>query len=424
MLILVYFSTLVYLILYSYVVFKEKSYINFLTPFIVIFFPANFIIPIILYSNTSIKAEITSGGLYVYFGYIAFLFFYIFGYYIKSKTTLSFRNSPAPNTINKKYKNRYRSLAIICLSISILTFLPVWIEFKEHLLNPREIYKLTRAGYGIYYFPSLLFLYLYLTFAFFSERKIILHLAIFLLLAYFHGTKNAMLWGIFFYSFFHVYFSRKKVNGRQFLIFILLIFSLVIGAFILTDEDGKGITEIFSQIIRYADYTTNAIKVVDNFNYYFDRYYWGQLFFEDNFYSKIPRAIFEDKPRSYGSFTLAEAVYPAWFELNIGDASFGLMGRPYVDFGYYGIIFISAYGFFSGLALKYCLHYYYLKPTPTIAILALFFANISYLSLGPVYPLIEHIILSTLIFISLNICIFCQYNKTYKYIKFTPKTYL
>ncbi|WP_319380106.1 hypothetical protein [Thiomicrorhabdus sp.] len=379
-----------WLVLYFYASRFEGSYLNAVTPFFVVFFPANFIIPILYLYVFDYSDELTSGVIYVYTGYLIYFFAFIFAF------THYYKLSIEPRPIIQKTQNR--TMMYVFLLLSILFFLPVWASFPEYFSEPREFYKLTRDGYGIYYYSSLLFLFLYLVVSFFEKKNNIFYLLVFLFLAYFHGTKTAMVWGVLAYMMFNVYILNKKFSFKKSVISIVIFSLLMVLAFYLTKEGGRELVLVLEAIIKYSDFSFNAIKVVDGFDKYFDHFFYGQLFIEDNVYSKLPRIFWEDKPRVYGSFNLASAVYPQWFALNIGDANFGLMGRPYVDFGWFGILFIGLYGLFAGVVLRMSLQVFEKKRTPFVFVLVLFFSSLTFLPLGPVYPIIEHLFIAFFVY--------------------------
>ena len=50
---------------------------------------------------------------------------------------------------------------------------------------------------------------------------------------------------------------------------------------------------------------------------------FGKMMFEEFFVSKIPRVFYQNKPKDFGQFYLAEKYYPDRFDMDTGSPSFG-----------------------------------------------------------------------------------------------------
>lgn len=234
----------------------------------------------------------------------------------------------------------------------ILIFCGYWIINYQLLFtalkNPRLFYTSTRLGGGIIYYvilPIGMFLFVYFISSIDATKninmlKIIFFVVLFGMFFYLFGQKakivSLMVYTLSIYS---VTRKRRDVNkkifkyGIVFAIVILAIFSLYFA------QQGIKMKNIMTTLINYSDYVDNFKKLV----LYHKDYQYGKIFFEDEFYSYIPRALWKGKPELFGSLRLGLEV-PAlreWTLAKTGAPSFGPIGSYYADFGVIGI-FVAA----------------------------------------------------------------------------------
>src|SRR5260370_29031316 len=116
----------------------EGSYINVLIPSLVIGIPACYFLP---WSYMQICGTGASryAFLYVYATLAAENVAFVYAYSrARAKVVrLPFRFS---------YQN-FGLVAWICLGLAVLIYVPLLVQFREFLLDPRGIYKLTRTGF-------------------------------------------------------------------------------------------------------------------------------------------------------------------------------------------------------------------------------------------------------------------------------------
>src|SRR5260370_29273112 len=67
------------------------------------------------------------------------------------------------------YQN-FGLVAWICLGLAVLIYVPLLMQFREFLLDPREIYKLTPTRFGPQFYIFSILAYLALTLILFSQR--------------------------------------------------------------------------------------------------------------------------------------------------------------------------------------------------------------------------------------------------------------
>ncbi|MGC2047294.1 MAG: hypothetical protein WA635_01595, partial [Gallionella sp.] len=151
-------------------------------------------------------------------------------------------------------------------------------------------------------------------------------------------------------------------------------------------------SDLLKGISAYSDYTRNAMLVIDS-----DMpLQLGRLTLENNIYAVVPRELFSEKPKNFGTFFLAEKFYPEWFLADTGSPAFGI-GVQYADFGPFSILYIIYWAVISGALLKIFvtrLRYY---RNPADFVMVLFLAEVPLLSVGAGYLLIEHMFLAVLV---------------------------
>jgi hypothetical protein len=163
------------------------------------------------------------------------------------------------------------------------------------------------------------------------------------------------------------------------------------GAFILNFR-GE-IESLILSIASYSDYNRNASLILEDSN---AKTYDGRLNLENFAYSKIPRSLWPEKPKNFGSFFLAETYFPQIFELDHGAPSFGI-GIYFADFGVFAYFFIAAVSFFTGRLLRYFIGICERRASVYSFIMILFFADVVILPVGVGYFLIEHLILAVVL---------------------------
>ncbi|MBS1813495.1 MAG: hypothetical protein JSS87_01330 [Acidobacteria bacterium] len=266
------------------------------------------------------------------------------------------------------------------------------IKFREYLFSPREIYVQTRTGYGLYFFVSILLCNIGFILYLFKENKTkigtIFYFSICTILLYFHGTKGSIVTLLLVYILYQVHVNRKAISlSRALTISFILSGALILlfSAFKKADNDAP----LFLSIAGYADYTRNAIMVIDSPPPKYP--YLGRIAFEEEVYSRIPRALMPNKPKNFGSYHLAEYYFPSWFEGDTGSPSFGI-GVQYADFGPF-ILFILP--LLYGLAAYITCGIIKLNERQRrvdLFIVMLFFAGIVIMPLGSGYLLPETLV--------------------------------
>src|ERR1700741_3923992 len=176
----------------------EGTYINVLVPSLITNIPAFYFFP----------------RLYDYiFGMTAsrYAFLYVYATLAVENVAFVYAYSRArANVVRLPFCCSYRNfarLAWICLGLAFLLYIPLLIEFRDFLLDPREIYRLTRTGFGPQFYISSILAYLAVILVLFSARSwltkaVVVTAAAFLLLL--HGSKGQVLNLVFLLILFHV----------------------------------------------------------------------------------------------------------------------------------------------------------------------------------------------------------------------------
>lgn len=277
----------------------------------------------------------------------------------------------------------------IFLGLAFLLYLPIFIEFQDSLLDPRYIYEQTRTGYGVQFFGSALLTNLALILFLLSKRRF--HFIFIVLLIGFtlsKGSKGQILTDILIYAIWAVYVLRKHFDIKHTLAWAVLVSSILAGIFVLNYR-GE-IDSLVLTVASYSDYNRNASLILEDSD---TQIYYGQLSYENIVYSKIPRALWADKPKNFGAFLLAETYLPLLFELDQGAPSFGI-GIYFADFGVLAYLFIAGVHFFTGRMLRYFTGSCERRTSVFSFTMLLFFADVALLPVGAGYFLIEHLLLA------------------------------
>ncbi len=374
----------------------ERNSINFMTPALFTFFPTcyffEFIYVYLTPKNLNLSAYVYFFSLYS-FSVIALVLGYI--YSIDNKIII-FQQRIMNRYSDNRLSQCYMVMAVLSSLLSFLLYLPIIIEFKDYLATPRRIYELTRTGYGLSFFTSNLLALLSLLFCLYSYNRykllIFISFSLSLIVIYLHGSKTAILSIFLIYVLYKSSISNKTYNLKYVFIFVSLIALLMSMFFWLTFNIE--ITQVFLAMAGYSDYTRNAIllyeKSID--------FEMGRLLIETEFYSRVPRALFPDKPNDFGYLELAKIYFPEAFYLNQGAPSFGF-GSYYADFGYLTHIIISILFFFKGTLVGMFRNQLRIDGGAYIFVPFIFLAGVELLTLGTGWLFIEHVLLAVFIFI-------------------------
>jgi len=386
------FSFFIHIGCYLYVSRKENNYLNVFFPTMIGLIPVNFIFePLWLYYNGLF------GSVYSYF------YLYLCSTAIILSMSLAYVNTPNRLILKlpfSKIRAKPRFLSYSLLIIAFLIYLPVLIEFREFILEPREIYTRTRTGYGFYFFVSSFLAIIGFILLLFSRRVTVVNILIVTVLdaifLYLHGSKGQVLVLLMILAFYYTYVKGWRVNIKKLVIVISTTATLVIGLFILTTSYEYD--NIFKVMLGYSDYNRNAMIVIDKN----DSNYGGRITFESNFYSRIPRSIMPNKPKDYGVFKLAKKYFPDWYYADTGSPAFGF-GIQYADFGDYAVFYLIFWGVFTGFLLKVFINRLKLFESPGDFMIVLFLSGIVLIPLGDGYLLPEHLVVALLINMALAI---------------------
>ncbi len=387
-------SLFIWLVLYYFVYKKSKSVVNIFTPLIFMIVPQYFIFEFFheyyvgsSYSNLSY--------LFIYLCYTASFLFLFIGYFFPLKLKEIPNHEAAPINYDK-----YLIFSIFLTVIAFYSFLPIMREFKEYLFTPRIIYERTRTGYGMSFFLSILFSQLAVFLGFYTTSKYrFLSIAIILInlvLIYFHGNKSPLLTVAINYIIYQRYVLNKIISIKTFFIFSAVVSFLI--AFIFVFTFGIDFKSAILVMAGYSDYTRNFALLIDS-GY---EPQFGRLLLESEFFSRIPRAIYPDKPVDFGYFELARRFYSESFYNNQGVPSFGL-GDFYADFGFFSIVIISVTYFIKGLLLKVTVHILKTNRNIYYFIPFAFLCGANLLPIGFGWLFFEHCVLALILYFFLNV---------------------
>ena len=231
-----------------------------------------------------------------------------------------------------------RTLPLAILVLSALIYLPVLITYRQYISEPRLIYTSTRTGWGPIFFVSILLCDIAFVLFLFKAKKSIFTQIIFWvscpLLLYLHGTKGSILSLALVYVLFRVNVQNKPFGFTKAFgvgLVLITVFIAIFAVFRRADND----TSLLLSIAGYSDYDRNGMNVIDHPMPGYP--FLGRIALEQEFYTRIPRAVMPNKPKNFGPFLLAEYYFPSWFESDTGSPAFGI-GARYADFGPFTLI--------------------------------------------------------------------------------------
>lgn len=320
----------------------ERNYVNILVPFMLLGIP-NFYLFELLYGIAFSFEGSTAAYIYTYATHAMGVLAKVFAYIV---TPAAF----VPLFI-KLRRLRLPFAPSIFLIASIALYLPILIEFSDRLLSPREIYAATRIGYGVEFFLSTFVLYFALILLLFSGRISRLAACTFgslaLIVLYLHGSKVQVLTFFLILLYFVVFVRGWKIGFARLVALGVATTGLVLTLFYLTFPASMR-EEFLLSIASYAEATRFGALVMDDPAL---EPQLGRIAAENTFYGVVPRALFPDKPRDFGTFWLTSRYAPERFEAATGSPDFGL-GVLYADFGPFAIAYHVLGQLLAGMLLK------------------------------------------------------------------------
>lgn len=373
-----FFATMALYVIYAR---REGSYLNSITGFTLLKCVTEFVLEPLVY-NLNIFEYNTSTYFQIYFATFVAYAALVLGALRSRKSITCGRPRdivPAP-------------MPWLLLAAAFVLYLPIFIEFKDSLLDPRYIYEQTRTGYGIQFFGSALLTNCALILFLLSKRRY--HFLFIILLIGFtlsKGSKGQVLTDILIYVVWSIYVLGKRFGIRKTL-FASIGLSVFLSAVFVLNFRGE-IDSLPLTIASYSDYNRNAALIIEDRN---APLYYGRLCFEDFVFSKIPRVLWENKPKDFGSFLLAENYFPQLFAMDQGAPSFGI-GVYFADFGSMAYLVIFLIYFSSGRLLRYFIRLCERDRSVFSFVMTLFCAGVTLLPVGVGYFLLEHLALAWLL---------------------------
>jgi hypothetical protein len=364
-------SMLASLAAYGWLSRQEGTYINVLSSLYLFQIPANYLFPLAYIRFFSAE-------------YSAYAYVYVYASMALGNWSfvLTYTRKPSkysPPSCVYSYRN-FSTLSWVCLILAYVVYAPILFEFREFLLDPRQIYMLTRTGYGQESFVSGSLAYLAIIFILFTKRS--WYLKGFILLAAgvivsLHGSKGQLLSIFLILLLFQVYVRGRRIAILPALLCSLAVTIMVLLLFAATLPLGNDVADALQEISQYSDYTRNAMLVIDS-NFPLQ---YGRLTAEANIYAVIPRVIMPGKPKNFGGFRLAEEFYPAWFDADTGSPDFG-MGVQYADFGKLTVIYVVLLATLTGWLARRFVSQLRLTQHPSDFILVVFLAGVPLIPVG------------------------------------------
>jgi hypothetical protein len=371
--------------LWAYVVLsrREGTYVNILLPSLLIGVPAYYLFPLIY--TRLFGAECTRYAclyIYVTLAVETIVFVYV---YIRTRD----RVVRLPGV--SSYAN-FGLVSLLCISAGVFLYLPVILQFREFIFDPRQIYVQTRTGFGALAFVSSTLAYIAVILILFTKRSRIIKISTIFLAAgllWLHGSKGQVLSLVLILLLYYVYVLRRKVAFARAMIVYACTGIVVLLLFAATMSLGENAADALEAISQYSDYTRNAMLVIDS--HYPLQY--GRLTIESNTFAVVPRQLMPGKPKNFGSLALAEEFYPQWFDADTGSPAFGV-GVQYADFGRLAIVYLALAAALKGWLARVFVNRLKLTKHPADFFMVVFLAEVSVFPVGAGWLLPEALLVA------------------------------
>jgi hypothetical protein len=365
---------------------REGSFINILTPSFITSIPAFYLLPLV-YLKLFGADGTTYAHFYVYATLAVETVAFVYAY-----TRTGDRLVRLPGV--SSYSN-FGLVSSLCLGAGVLLYIPVLIEFREFIFDPRQIYTQTRTGFGVQSFVSSTLAYLAIILILFTKRsRIVKSLTILLAtgLLSLHGSKAQILSAGLILLLYYVYVLARKVTFVRAAIVYACTGIVILLLFAATMSLGENAADALEAISQYSDYTRNAMLVIDS--HYRPQY--GRLTIEANTLAVVPRQLMLGKPKNFGPFALAEEFYPEWFDSDTGSPAFGV-GLQYADFGALSILYLALMAVLKGWLARIFVNRLKLTKHPADFFMVVFLADIAVFPVGVGWLLPEALLVAVLL---------------------------
>lgn len=240
------------------------------------------------------------------------------------------------------------------------------------ITNPRVAYQDFRAGSGFLFllvqWMSISGLLLYLFGRPHTLASSLRGLAVYLPIAYFMGSKAAIISGFVLWLAYYNFLIRR-IPVILFLVALLLFVPLMLALLV-----AQGAyTDLLEALDYFKDYVATTAMFLGGFDEFGFRFGAASL---SDLWFYVPRAIYPDKPFEYGLTLIHQVLFPGMAELGHtpGILSWSL---AYLDFGALGV-FVG--GVVGGLVKRLAYEFYLERPYSIFA-----FVLLMQLALFPIY---------------------------------------
>jgi hypothetical protein len=215
--------------------------------------------------------------------------------------------------------------------------------------DPRDNYQNSREGNGVFYALAITFLSIFSYFSVTYSIKNRLKLFIIVVLNCFCwfvlGSKGFVITFLQFFILFTLIFNRKLLPIWVLPLSAVLIILLSIKLFNLESIDFKTINFFFTEVIfSYFDQIKVSINYFENLAIGKVNLFYGEVF-TSGFWTYIPRSLYPQKPFTYGTLLVNEALFPGSAELGNTPAFVDVV-YDYLDFGFIGVIINSIFNIY------------------------------------------------------------------------------
>ena len=362
---------------------REGSSINILTPSFVMTIPAFYLLPFVYFRLFGAGGS-TYAHFYVYSALAVELLTFVYAY---TRTGDKVVRLPGVSS----YSN-FGLVSMLSLSIGVLLYVPVLIQFSEFIFDPRQIYTQTRIGFGIQGFVSSTLAYIAVILILFSKHSRAVKVFTILLatgLLSLHGSKGQVLSVVMILLLYYVYVLGRKITFARAMIVYAGTGMIVFLLFAATMSLGEDAADAVEAISKYSDYTRNAMLVIDS-NYPLQ---YGRLTIESNTLCIVPRQLMPGKPKNFGTFALAEEFYPELFDEGTGAPAFGV-GTQYADFGSLAIVYLAFCGLLRGWLARVFVNRLKVTHHPADFFMVAFLADVSLFPIGTGWLLPEALLVA------------------------------
>lgn len=226
-----------------------------------------------------------------------------------------------------KSKNIFGEIHILIAAVSVF-LLYVVMTGGLALIDPRLAYQTERAGIGFIWAGYISLASIWVAVRVANRKSPFGTFVVYLVFCYFSGSKGLL------FAAFLPFLANPRVSTSFRIKTLITFFPVVLIGFLSLFSQFSANQELLYRLGVYFDMFHQSTRVFEDYLAGQFDFRYGEIYVS-SLWQFVPRALYNDKPYSWGSTSLVEYYYPGMADTG-ATPSFGLYTTDFADFGFLG----------------------------------------------------------------------------------------